>query len=232
MNNKFYGLFVRFVQKTVRMFTPKYKVQSFTTIEDEPIVYISHHQNMFGPFHALLWSPIHLHPWVLHVFLDQKACFKQYSEYTFSERAGMNKTLAKMIAYPLSFFITRLISSCRAIPVHRGSRKIIQTFKLSVEALQKGESIVIFPDVDYTDSSAETKDFYEGFLLLERYYFKATGKHVAFVPLFVSKGEKILTTSKPIYFKDEQDFNEQKSQVLKEIQALLNNMAKACGDLK
>ncbi|RKJ70819.1 glycerol acyltransferase, partial [Butyricicoccus sp. 1XD8-22] len=120
MKNKFYGLFVRFIKKTVRMVTPTYTVKGFKVF-DEPVVYISHHQNMFGPFHALLWSPIHIHPWVLHVFSDRKECYKQYSEYTFSERAGMNKTVAKLIAYPLSFFITALINSLRAIPVNRGS---------------------------------------------------------------------------------------------------------------
>lgn len=229
MKNKFYGLFVRFIKKTVRMVTPTYTVKDFKVF-DEPVVYISHHQNMFGPFHALLWSPIHIHPWVLHVFSDRKECYKQYSEYTFSERAGMNKTVAKLIAYPLSFFITALINSLRAIPVNRGSRKIIQTFKESVKVLQKGEDIIIFPDVDYADTSPETKDLYEGFLLIEKFYFKATRKHISFVPLYVSKSKKTITTSAPIYFQDDQDFEQQKSIILEKIQSTLNQMAKNCED--
>ncbi|KGR89920.1 glycerol acyltransferase [Ureibacillus massiliensis 4400831 = CIP 108448 = CCUG 49529] len=229
MKSKFYGPFVRMIKKTVRMVTPTYSIIDFKVFDD-PVVYISHHQNMFGPFHALLWSPIHIHPWVLHVFSDRKECYKQYSEYTFSERAGMNKTIAKLIAYPLSFFITNLINSLRSISVNRGSRKIIQTFKESVTVLQKGEDIIIFPDIDYADASSKTKALYEGFLLIDKFYFKSTGKHIAFVPLYVSKNKKTLITSEPIYFQDGQDFDQQKSKVLEKIQASLNQMAKDCED--
>ncbi|RKJ70826.1 glycerol acyltransferase, partial [Butyricicoccus sp. 1XD8-22] len=105
-----------------------------------------------------------------------------------------------------------------------------QTFKESVKVLQRGEDIIIFPDVDYADTSPETKDLYEGFLLIEKFYFKATRKHISFVPLYVSKSKKTITTSAPIYFQDDQDFEQQKSIILEKIQSTLNQMAKNCED--
>ena len=41
--------------------------------------------------------------------------------------------------------------SMGAIPVHRGTARIGATFKESVAALQAGDSVLVFPDVDYTD---------------------------------------------------------------------------------
>ena len=70
-----------------------------------------------------------------------------------------------------------------AIPVHRGTARIGTTFKESVAALQAGDSILIFPDVDYTDGSEGIGEIYDGFLLLERFWRKASARPLRFVPL-------------------------------------------------
>ena len=76
------------------------------------------------------------------------------------------------MALPISFIISNLLQSGRGIPVYRGSRKVVQTFKLSVAALRKGHSIAIFPDIDYSDSSSATKDLYDGFCIWKSIIFK------------------------------------------------------------
>ena len=73
--------------------------------------------------------------------------------------------------------------SMGAIPVHRGTARIGTTFKESVAALQAGDSILIFPDVDYTDGSEGIGEIYDGFLLLERFWRKASARPLRFVPL-------------------------------------------------
>jgi 1-acyl-sn-glycerol-3-phosphate acyltransferase len=229
MKANFYGLFFNILRSFVRKISPKYKIQ-VPYLSDGPVVFVSHHQNLFGPFVILLWFPKSLHAWMLHVFLDRAACFKQYVDYTFTERFGWNKTLAKVCALPVSYFIATLLNSGRGIPVYRGSRKIIQTLTLSVEALKRGESIVIFPDTDYSDSLGGMKEMYEGFLYLEKYYRKRSGKHVCFVPLYASKNKHMIVADKEIYFRDEVDFNIERKYVAEKILDNLNELAKKCGD--
>lgn len=231
MKGNFYGTFFRYVQFIVRMIYPTYLVQIAQNING-PVVYISHHQNTFGPFVTMLWFPKSLHAWILHVFLDQAACYTQYAEYTFTKRNGMNKHLATICAFPLSYLIAKLLNSGKGIPVYRGSRQILQTFTQSVAALQKGESIVIFPDIEYSDTSSRTKAMYEGFLYLEKYYYKATGQHVCFVPLYASKRNKVIIAGQPIYFRVGKDFNEERKMVYQKIHGQLNQLAKKCGDVK
>lgn len=167
---------------------------------------------------------------MLHVFLDREACYRQYVDYTFTERYGWNKRVAKICALPISYFIAKLMNSGKGIPVYRGSRKILQTFHLSIEALSKGESIVIFPDTDYSDQSSTIKDMYDGYLYLEKYYYKATGKHVCFIPLYVSKNKKIITADKQIYFRDGTNFNDERTIVTQKIHDNLTDLAKKYGD--
>ncbi|MFJ5622776.1 glycerol acyltransferase [Peribacillus loiseleuriae] len=230
MKGNFYGTFFRFVQFIIRKMSPTYHVQIPNQISG-PVAYISHHQNTFGPFVIMLWFPKSLHAWILHVFLNQTACYKQYAKYTFTKRIGMNKHLAKICALPLSYLITKLLHSGKGIPVYRGSRQIMQTFNQSVAALQKGEDIAIFPDIDYSDTSSRTNAMYEGFLYLEKYYYKITGQHVCFVPLYASKSKKVIIADPPIYFRDGEDFNKERKIVYQKIHDQLNLLAKNCGDL-
>lgn len=233
MKHNFYGRFYTFVRSLVRTcISPKYSVQVPDELMDSPAVYISHHQNLFGPLAAQLWFPKSLHVWILHVFLDREACYKQYAEYTFSQRFRMNKTLAKWCAWLLSYAIPKFLNSGKGIPVYRGSRKIMETFRITVEALMKGDSIVIFPDRDYSDESSGVKEMYDGFLYIEKYYHKAAGKHVQFVPLYVSKKQTMLITGEPVCFRDGEDFNHERKRVHQNIHDSLNRLAVLCGDLQ
>jgi 1-acyl-sn-glycerol-3-phosphate acyltransferase len=229
MKANFYGPFFTILQSIVRKIYPTYTIKIPQHLNG-PVVFVSHHQNLFGPFVILLWFPKSLHAWMLHVFLDQEACFKQYVDFTFTKRFGWNRLLAKVCAFPISFFIASLLNSGKGIPVYRGSRKILQTFQLSVDALRKGESIVIFPDTNYNDSSANTKEMYEGFLYLEKYYYQATGKHICFVPLYASKNQHLIIAEKEIYFQEGNDFNLERKTVAEKIHDSLNELAKKCGD--
>lgn len=189
--SNFYGPLFKFCRWVVSIFYRKYSVDKVGEF-DGPVVYVSHHQNMHGPIVTLLSFPKHLHLWALHVFFDKKVCFKQYSEFTFTKRFGLPKLLAKMIAFPISRFIPKLVHSGKAIPVYRGSRSIMDTFKQTIHVLKRGESVIIFPNIDYSSSSANVGDLYDGFLFIEKYYNRETGKHICFVPLYASKKGKNL----------------------------------------
>lgn len=133
-----------------------------------PAVYVCSHNNLLGPLAALCWLPFDVRPWTLHVFLEREACRKQYREYTFSRRFGMPEPLAALLAWGASGYVSALMRSMAAIPVHRGTVKLGHTFRETVSALQAGESVLIFPDVDYTDDSGGIGEVYDGFLLIER----------------------------------------------------------------
>lgn len=132
--------------------------------------------------------------------------------------------------YFLSFGITKLLKSGRGIPVFRSSRKIIRTFLESVEALKNGESIAIYPDIDYTDNAAGVKGMYEGFLYLEKYFYKATGRHVQFVPLYASKTKRLLVTGTPVFFREGEDFRTEKEVVYEKLHKALNRLAAQYGE--
>lgn len=178
-----------------------------------PAVYVVHHQNMAGPIRAVAHLPLEAHVWALAPFCDAKACFRQYYGYTFTQRFGMPKPLAFLCAKLVSGAVSGIVRGCGAIPVYRGSKDIVKTMRLSQQVLEKGENILLCPDVDYSSSEAEIGAVYEGFLHLEKTYFRATGSHLAFVPVGLHTPTKTVRIGMPIFFEKDVPFARQKQTV-------------------
>ena len=191
-----------------------------------PAVYLVHHQNLYGPFQVLAFYPKELRPWIYSPFCGRKECFDQYYRYTFTKRFGMPKPIGFTAAGICSVVIPALMRDYRAIPVYRDGRRIRETMSLSQQALERGESLLICPDVDYSNSQEETGKIYQGFLRLEKDYFKRTGQHLAFVPMACAKkGRKILFGA-PVYFEDSPLFKQQQDAVAKRLIEGMNTVGK------
>jgi len=229
MKKSFYGTAFKIARFFIRPFYPKYECpQKEKAIT--PAVYISHHQNMYGPVMSMLWFPKPIHIWWLHVFKEKDTCYKHFLKYTFTERYGWTKRKAKLIAFPFSRMVSLIFHSCKAIPVYRNSRRINETFELSVNALMNGEPVLIFPDVDYQSDSSEMGEMYKGFLHLERYYYEKTGKHIPFIPFHIDKQTQQLIIDDPICFKDGISYKEDSKRVYDELLYRVNYLSNIKSD--
>ena len=85
------------------------------------------------------------------------------------------------------------LKSFDPIPVYRGSAKnIFKTFKMSVECLNSGDSILLFPENPEKDYTEKVSGFYSGFADLGRMYYRKTGKSLIFYPAYASKRSRVL----------------------------------------
>lgn len=219
-----YGLFFKIIQRVARFVLPKYRFERPPN-QDEPIVFVAHHQNMIGPISILVWLKYYVRTWVLSEFTDQEAAYHHYMHFTFTKRYGWPRILSKMVAFPTSYLVQWITKSGRMIPVYRKSRKILKTMNISHEALVNGEDILIFPDVDYSSNSTKTSDIYEGFLHLEKKYFKKSGKHLTFVPILSDKKNHCVRVGRRIHFTGERLFIDERQDIANEIREELNRLA-------
>lgn len=191
---------------------------------DAPCVYICRHSDVNGPIKAMAHSPVQLHPWALHVFLDRVECYRHFAKVTFQERYGWRRTPAIIVAAIISSPFARLVRSAGAIPVYRKSARIRNTMLLSSMALERGEGVLIFPDINFVSVDDEIGELYDGFLLLDQIYFRRNGKHVKFRPLHISMSGRRLYAGKAISFSDSGSFADEKRRVLLELSEELNRM--------
>ena len=205
--DQFYGPFATVVRFFAKIFTKRYR--STVLPPEEPTVYICRHLNMHGPFTTLIRLNFHVHPMVLHVFFQKDTCYKQYAEYTFTERFEKKKKRHHPFAYIASRIVPALEKSIQAIPVYRGTKSNpLKTLKCSLAHLKRGDSIIVYPDIDYTAGYEKESELYEGFLLLGQMYKRATGKSLRFVPLYINEEKRTIEECRPVtidYFREERD---------------------------
>jgi len=211
-----------FLIKTILRMIKKYRYAVPDRSEFvEPAVYVCRHKDNDGPIISMVNLPLPLHPWAYHVWCNEAECYKQCMDYTFTVRYGWSEKKARFVAKLISKPFTLLIRSAGSIPVYRNSMKVRETFRDSVDAMKRGESLLIFPDIDYRAQDGDASKLYEGFLMLEQLYYKATGEHVRFIPIHLNEAKRKMTIDEPILFRDGVPFKEDKGRV---IQALLDAM--------
>lgn len=209
MKNKIFKGIFSFSRFCVRCFTAHYSVHD-SKERISPVVYVVHHQNLKGPFVSVAWLRKPFRLWVLGVFCNRKSCYKQYYGYTFTKRFRMPKLLAAPLAYLSSFYIYALMKGMEAIPVYRGLKSIVSTFRESILTLKDGQNLLICPDIDYTNTSSSMGEMYNGFLDLDKYYMKETGSHLAFVPVHIGLKEHIIRVGNAVYFCSGGSFKQEK----------------------
>lgn len=216
--HSFYGRFIRFLRPVAGIFTKKYKCKVLPP--DEPTVYVCRHLNMRGPVTTIVRLGFHVHPMVLSCFFDKESCYKHYVEYTFSERFGKKKKKHSPLAYVSSRVVPSVMRSLGAIPVHRGEGTAAMiTLKRAIECLERGESVIVFPDKDYTAGYDSESEIYDGFLLLGKLYKRETGKSLRFVPIYIDDRKRMITEFRHITV---DDFREKREEAYNHIKASIN----------
>ena len=227
---KIYGPLARFLRAGVRPFLHRWDTSGAQKAQP-PAVYVVHHRNMSGPVHTLALLPDEPRPWVLHVFLDRHECFAQYYGYTFRKRFGWPAPAAWAAAGVLSLTVPAVVRSFGAIPVYRSLKETRDMMEQSAQALLRGESIMLCPDVAYDSAAPATGEIYKGFLQLEKLYHAGTGAHLRFVPVYCGKTKRIVT-GEPVCFSDGAPFRTQREEVAGRLVDGLHALAAACGELE
>ena len=143
------------------------------------------------------WMPIQVHPLVLSVFFSAEGTYKQLVDFTFSKKTPGKHHAVKLRAKLSSAAVAAAVRSVRAVPVYRNSCRSITTLREGLACLQKGESIVVFADKDYSGSYATWSDIYTSFIYVGEMYHRATGGEVQFVPLVIDDAAHTISVLDP-----------------------------------
>ncbi|MBR0463204.1 MAG: hypothetical protein IJJ23_02305 [Clostridia bacterium] len=222
------GRYFRFVRHALRLWFRHYRC-SYQEEIVHPVIYICRHRNTVGPISTLCCLPAGIRPWVFSVFTEIETCHKQLSEYTFPITWHIKPALSAFLARISSRPFVGLVNSSGAIPVYRSSLQIRQTFQKSIEALLNGDSLIIYPDVNYVEENAANGTLYDGFLMLEMMWNRKTGGHVRFVPVNISVTRRRMDVGKSISFPGVRPYNEEKKAVVHMLEASLDDLASKYG---
>ena len=130
------------------IFRSKVKGKENLQKTDEARVFVANHYEIYGPFIAHMHFPYNYRPWIIDKMIDPKTVeqhmsigiYQQFPKYP----RWLKTVVIKLLKNIMVFFMKNI---GKGIPVSRDDfRKNIKTMQISTETLEKGKSILIFPE--------------------------------------------------------------------------------------
>lgn len=192
------GFIYRVGSRVVSCFYGKKKFIGLENIPDEPAIIVGNHAQMHGPLTAELKLPFKKYTWCI----GQMMHLKEVPAYAFQDfwslKPKWTHWFYKMLAHLIAPLCVYIFNNADTIGVYKDQRGI-STFKKSIQGLEEGFNIVIFPEC-YTEYNNIVYEFQDKFIDLARFYYKKTGKELSFVPMYNAPKLKTVVFGKPIKY--------------------------------
>lgn len=186
------------VKWLVQVFYPKISVEGVQNLPDEPVIVVGNHTQMNGPICCELYFPGNRYTWCAGEMMQLKEVPAYAYKDFWSKKPRYVRWFYKLLSYIIAPLSVCVFNNAQTIGVYHDAR-IISTFKQTVQRLQEGASVVIFPEHDVPCNHIICQ-FQDKFIDIAKLYYKRTKKELAFVPLYIAPSLKKMYFGEPIRF--------------------------------
>ena len=186
---------------------------------ENPVVFLGNHAEIYGPIASALCFPFQVRFWVIHKMMFNKKDVRAYLyENTFSKKTFLPVFVRRLLAWYLGWLSVNVMNALRAIAVYRDSpMKLRQTIRESVDALNQGENLMIFPEhPEGKYVKGGISELSPGFLMLAEAWWKKSGKQLRMMPVFANREKRTFTFGNEIVYKPANGYAAEQERVLKE----------------
>jgi hypothetical protein len=183
-----------------------------------PLILVSNHEGSFGPMSLLTSLPLELYPWVVDETTDARTAATRIQVEFFEAELHLRPPLSSWLARLAARIVAALMRDLHAVPVHQHSREMRTTVQRSVELLERGKNILVFPEDPTRKLNDVLCSFYTGFLHLARLYYERTRQAVQFLPVAVNRGVRAILVGRPVAYDASAPFAEEKARLKSELE--------------
>lgn len=191
--------------------------------DGEPVVYLCNHGQLYGPIAGMLYCPGFTRPWTIsELCCSAEEASAYVQRYTLKHKDWAEKKKQRVAGF-LGRNTLRLMQAVQSIPVFRHKpRKLMNTFRQSVEALVQGANLLIFPEDPDTDpdspgyKSGRPPALFRGFPMLAQVYYNRTGKCCRFVPVLCHKEGRTVSFGTEILYDPDNDPIAERDRIVEE----------------
>jgi 1-acyl-sn-glycerol-3-phosphate acyltransferase len=192
----------RFLMRVLNLFMWRGKLAGQENLPSKgPAVFIANHLETLGPIAAICSIPLRLHVW--SNMLDEESVAVSL-RWDFTERAlHLKPPLSTRMATGISKIIVPLLRSLEYIPIHVGNpRRMADTLRSSVEILQQGKFVLLFPEDRPAPINPVTglRPFQHIFVRLAEQYYAQTGERLEFTPVTIHAQRRLVVVGQPVAF--------------------------------
>ena len=215
--------YFRLLKKIMKI---RYKKPKFVFLGEEiqtSSVILSNHEGTDAPMSLEIYLDKPLRMWGAHEMNSGLIkLYKYQTKVYYHQKKGWNLFLARLfclLASPLTYLF---YSGLNLISTYKDSR-FRKTIAESLEAIKKGENIVIFPEDSTNGYLEKLEGFYSGFVMLCDVCYK---KGID-VPIYVSyfkKQQKVYVFDKPVLYSSLLKDNLSKEQIAEKLKNRCNEL--------
>ena len=186
--------------------------------EQNPIVFLCNHGEFYGPLASKVYIPVPVRAWAVATMMQDKKSVAQYIYDNTTSRQHMPEIGKRILARMAAWLCTNVMGQMECIPVYRESpQKLRETFRLTLEAMETGDNVVIFPENPENKYPSEgIGELSPGFVMLADIYWKRKKKRLRMLPMYADKKRRRITFGEIIEFNPESNLKDEQERIIRE----------------
>ena len=186
------------IRRCIEIAYPKMEIVGLENLPEGGAVIVGNHAQMYGPLNAELVFPEPRRTWCAAPMMRLKEVPAYAFQDFWGEKPARSRWAFRILSYLIAPLAVCLFNNAATIPVYRDTR-LRSTFRESIDRLAAGERIIIFPERNVPYNGI-LYDFQEHFIDLGRFYHRATGMALPFVPMYSAPRLRKIVLGQPILF--------------------------------
>lgn len=201
----------RAIRWLVWFFYPRIRVEGAENLPEGPCIAVGNHTQMNGPIMAELYFPGKHYTWCAAEMMHAEEVPGYAFTDFWSQKPRWTHGFFKLLSYIITPVAVVVFNNADTIPVRRDARAL-STFRETVEKLQQGARVVIFPEQDKPHNHI-VYDFQEGFVDVARFYQRRAKADISFVPVYFAPKLKKMVIGKPVAFDPNRPIDEERRRI-------------------
>ncbi|QLY39796.1 hypothetical protein HF295_02520 [Hujiaoplasma nucleasis] len=194
--------FLRLIKAILKTFKKRPKLIMEELQLPEQAIYIANHSGAAGPLTLSMYFPKYLVPWGAHPMTENYKHRWKYLYYVFYQQKLKYSKFRSFILATLFGLISKILyKGVQLIPTYTDLR-LRHSISKSIEHLEVGNSLLIFPEDSEDGYEEEIKKFHSGFVYLAQKYYQVKEKHIPIIPLYYHKEKAEVRVGKQYFLKD------------------------------
>lgn len=190
------------VKGFLKVFKRKPKVYSLCEQLPEQAIFISNHVGAMAPLTHELYLPRPFRCWGTYEMCgNYKSLYTYLSQIYFHQKKKINKTLSKVIAFIATPIMHGMYKGMGIMPTYPDAR-MKGTVDKSLTEIEKGNSILIFPEDSHDGYHNILTHYFSGFLTLAKYIYKKLKINIAIINMYYVKKKNALLIDKPVFYEE------------------------------
>ena len=189
------------------------------TDDVNPLVFLCNHGEFYGPMACKIYVPVPIRAWANATMMFDKKSVAQYIyDNTTSHQEGMPEFEKRILARMAAWLSVNVMGQLECIPVYKESPlKLRETFRLTLEAMEAGDNILIFPENPEQKYPREgIGDLSPGFVMLADIYWKRKGKKLRMLPMYADKKHRKIIFGDVFEYNPDNPLKEEQERIVKE----------------